>query len=813
MSVQRRLLAFAGLVLATALVLGSATAATAAPAEPTLGLAALKTLLNNSPSGEIDGYFKTVVKGQTITTIDVKILAVTAGARAGSSLILFDSDDPLIVKYGGIVAGMSGSPIYVNDGSGDKIIGAVSYGDWFTLGGTGLATPIDSMLAMKNLAAPNVIPLDHTVLSSGKLIDRVIVSDDPESFKGAEDDGALVAKPLSSVYIGGLNPSGHAYKALQATLAKHNITAVKLDTPLAGLPGDSESNLATDLVSGASVAALASRGDLWVGGLGTVTYNDNGTVFAFGHPAFWAGETSLYMTNAWIDGVWPSTYDPYKLGSPTATRGQFTQDRYAGIMGQVDSFPKETTITAHAVNTDTGEATSTQVYLPRMLLNTEQWDSYLAAAAVDVVAEKLVDVGELSGSAQTTTTVVVNDGTQDHTIVLTNLFDSPYLSWDVSEDVYTIIDELQYYVIENGTQDVDIKSIDFQMSYTQARRSATIAGVKASGPLKTGENTATITYVAVGQPDYVTRDVTFTIPAGMSLSGELSASSSDDYYWEDEFEDLYYDESDYYSEESTPGPISNWIETVADAAQYLKQIQPYNVVKIAYEPYTSKSPTSSVTSASVPTDWYLSGSAYIESPRIFPYSRPTKIDYRGSAQLYGAIVSGVTTNTPVQIWASIAGEPTERLIKTVTAKYYKSSGYAFFDTSVKNLPANTSLRMHLEPREGWLSADRVRKIKVRAKTAFSASATKVKPGKTITLSASVMPTATAGSQVTFEYLSPMTGDWTGLSTQTLVDSGTAARASTTWKPSRGTHLVRYRFLGGPSNIATTSKMLVIRVKK
>ena len=78
---------------------------------------------------------------------------------------------------------------------------------------------------------------------------------------------------------------------------------------------------------------LAARGDLWAGGIGTVTYVDTPTVVAFGHPAYYEGDTGLYLCNAWIDGVWPSTYMAYKLGRPAAVRGTLTQDRLAGIVG------------------------------------------------------------------------------------------------------------------------------------------------------------------------------------------------------------------------------------------------------------------------------------------------------------------------------------------------------------------------------------------------------------------------------------------------------------------------------------------------
>ena len=40
---------------------------------------------------------------------------------------------------------MSGSPVYVDDGGVDKLIGALSYGSDFTIGGMFLATPVEYM--------------------------------------------------------------------------------------------------------------------------------------------------------------------------------------------------------------------------------------------------------------------------------------------------------------------------------------------------------------------------------------------------------------------------------------------------------------------------------------------------------------------------------------------------------------------------------------------------------------------------------------------------------------------------------------------
>ena len=809
MSARTRNLALLGAALALTIVLATTASAFAAP-EPTLGLTALQTLLTASPSGTVDGYFKTVVKGSAIVDIPVTIESITAGQRSGTSLILFEATGPLMAKYGGIVAGMSGSPVYVHDCGVDKIVGAVSYGDYFTLGGTGLATPIESMLALESHHAPAVMPLRTAAISSGKLIDRVIVSDDPQDFAGAEHDGAFVAKPLSSVFIGGLRPGGSAYKALAAALAKHDVKIVALDTPLAGTSAADDAEFATPLVPGAAVATLASRGDLWVGGIGTVTYTDGSSVLAFGHPAFWSGTTSLYMANAWIDGIWPSSYEPYKLGSPGATRGQFTQDRFAGILGTLNDFPAETTITAHATDADTGESVNTHVYIPRLLMNTGQWDSGIAVAAVSVAYERLEDAQAIDGSAITTTTARVSDGIREYTITIPNRYDSSDVGSDGSTDVRDIVDELQG-VLSSGTQTLDIESIDLQTSVSAHHRSATVVGVSVDGGLRSGVNTATVTYFVYGEPAYLTRKVAFTIPAGMGLQGTLTAMST-----KYALENSNPGEGDVTSTVTTPGPVTDRIWMVSDAVSDLNATLPNSALQLQYttaNPDSAETPTdaSATVTATDITPWYLDGVATADSPVMSAELSRSTVNYRGATVLSGEII-GPTADSTVRIYGRVAGESTERLLDTVTATYNTAADTSTYYSLISGLPANTKLRVHIDPADGWLSSDAFCRLKVRAKAQVNASTTTFAVGKTITLSAKVLSPASAGSKLRFQRWNAHTHAWLTISTETLVASSGAARASTTWQPGRGTHKVRVRFLGGPANAAASSNTIVLHVR-
>ncbi len=803
---SRVLASLAVTALALALALGAATTALAIPAgPPTLGLTELRQMLAASSEGTISAYFKTVLRGQTIETIPCTILGTT-GDSSGGALILFEATGAKIEKFGGIVAGMSGSPIYVNVGGTDKIVGAVSYGDWFTLGGTGLATPIDAMLALKTTYASAVFSMQKPVLADGRLISRVIVSPQPQKFVGASAVGALVAKPLNTGFIGGLRPGSKPYVMLSKALARRGMAVASDRAPLDGGALDPASMVATDLVPGASVAAMDMRGDAWSGGIGTVTYNQGSDVLAFGHPDYWNGETSLYMMNAWIDGVWPSQLEPYKMGSPTLVRGTITQDRFAGILGKVDQMPEDTTITAHVTNADTGESTSTATYVPRTLLNTGKENGFYVAAALAVGAQKLIDTWSIDGSAQTTTTVEVSDGTRLYSLVIPNMYDSQELDWDVMWDAYNVISQLQH-TAGSGTQALDIRSVDLQMNYTKTRRNAQIAGVDVVGGLRAGDNTATVTYVAYGHSDFVTQAVPFTLPTGTPLAGALSAASAYDGYYADDYYSMF-DESSYVE---TPGVPTDWYSTVSGTVGDLAATQPNNIVALSFQPFGSGRTQPIAIETSSTTPWYLTGAESLASPRVLARLMMKKIPYRGTTLLAGSIY-GPERNGTVSIYGTPSNSTTESLLARFTAKYRAEMGGATFMRSLGDFTTNTNLRIRFEPSDGWLSGDATATIHVTPIVRLSPSKTTIKAGKRVTLTATVIPSANVGGKVTFQVWSPSWDEWRTISIQTLHASGSAAKASYSWKPGKGNRKVRVKFMGTPFNASSHSSSHVIHVQ-
>ena len=86
------------------------------------------------------GYGKTVFTGDRVEMFNVEVLGILINWEAKSNMILIRmSGDPL--EKSGIIAGMSGSPVYIDN----RLIGAVAYGWSFAKEAIAGVTPINEM--------------------------------------------------------------------------------------------------------------------------------------------------------------------------------------------------------------------------------------------------------------------------------------------------------------------------------------------------------------------------------------------------------------------------------------------------------------------------------------------------------------------------------------------------------------------------------------------------------------------------------------------------------------------------------------------
>jgi hypothetical protein len=284
----------------------------------------------------------TVFKGNKPEAMEVEILGVLRGALGpGQDMILVQLRGAK-PEYTGVVAGMSGSPVYI----GDKLLGSLSYRiGQFSKDPIAGVTPIEQMLEVRDLP---VADQGSGIRGQGS------ENRDQGSGTAARADGG-------GIYANGMNfqametplvMSGFRPEAIR--LWQERMAGTGLELVAAGGMGGSStpgSSAATggklnteisaaalaSVVPGSAVSAQLVRGDLEISATCTVTYIDPKQLLACGHPILQAGPVSLPMTTAEVVATLASPLNAFKIINTGDTIGAFTEDRasaFRGVLGQ-----------------------------------------------------------------------------------------------------------------------------------------------------------------------------------------------------------------------------------------------------------------------------------------------------------------------------------------------------------------------------------------------------------------------------------------------------------------------------------------------
>jgi SpoIVB peptidase S55 len=270
----------------------------------------------------LHGVAYTVFEGTQPEAMDVEILGVLKNVLGPSQDMILARLHGSKPEYTGVVAGMSGSPVYI-DG---KLLGALSYriGQFSKEPIAGI-TPIAEMLAVNGSPGAPI----HTAMWTPPEPDH-----SRESSSGVPVAAATDIYPIETpLLLSGFSPEAVRF-------FQEHVSVMGL-TPTAGLGGNATGNATGDgymdssspLLPGSAVSALLVRGDLEVAATCTVTYVDPHQVLACGHPITRYGNVSIPMTKADVVATLASPLNAFKIVNTTQTVGAFTEDRSSAIRG------------------------------------------------------------------------------------------------------------------------------------------------------------------------------------------------------------------------------------------------------------------------------------------------------------------------------------------------------------------------------------------------------------------------------------------------------------------------------------------------
>lgn len=275
----------------------------------------------------------TVFTGTKPEPMEVEILGVLHGGRGPGHDMILAQLHGAKPEYTGVVAGMSGSPVYV----GNKLMGSLSYRiGQFSKDPIAGITPIEQMLEVRDMPIGSA---DKPQLNRATV---ALPAGTAAGTAAGEEHAADLLQPMETpLLMSGFHPE--AVKLWQEKMA-----GTGLDLVAAGGSGTSASAASTSAAMGAKAEPMASaadvlpgsavsmqlvRGDLEIAATCTVTYIDPKQLLACGHPVLQAGPVSIPMTKTEVLATLASPLNAFKIINTGATIGSFTEDRDAAIRG------------------------------------------------------------------------------------------------------------------------------------------------------------------------------------------------------------------------------------------------------------------------------------------------------------------------------------------------------------------------------------------------------------------------------------------------------------------------------------------------
>ena len=332
------------------------------------------------------GVGRTVFTGTKVEEFQVEILGVLDNVGPQQSIILARLSGGPLGKTG-VLAGMSGSPVYIEG----KLVGAVALSFPFSKEPIAGIRPIEQMVKVLERAdasqGPSLLKANlHWVpTASGSevlllggmpaLPDTLVPAVAEQGVLLSPDRPRLtrIATPL--IFSGfpsrtlerfagqfralGLVPLRGAGSGLSSQSGQGaGQSAGQSAGDSAGRSPEAASTAAADAakpVPGSMISVQLIRGDLGVNADGTITHREGDRIYAFGHRFLSAGPTEIPFSASRVVTLLPNQITSLKISAPGRELGVIRQDRSAGVLGVIGEKARLIPVRIRLRSTSNGE--------------------------------------------------------------------------------------------------------------------------------------------------------------------------------------------------------------------------------------------------------------------------------------------------------------------------------------------------------------------------------------------------------------------------------------------------------------------------
>ncbi|MCX8160122.1 MAG: hypothetical protein N3G18_04230 [Candidatus Saccharicenans sp.] len=445
------------------------------------------------------GTGRSVFAGSQVSNFEAEILGVMQNVQPGRSWIVARLKGQGLENTG-VIAGMSGSPVYV-DG---QLIGAVAFSYAFAREAIAGITPIEEMLALGGSGQSTRPPVGlPTSFNLGEMTQEGLSRAYRELVFGGEDtrvpDRAFVPVKIPLIFSGF---SERAFRQYQSFFSQNNFQPVLG----AGRSAGQALNLTPQPVTlseGQAVGVQLITGDLDLTAVGTVTYVDGKRILAFGHPFYNLGPVDYGLTTAEVLAVVPSLESSFKLASTGQLIGRVLQDRSSGVLAEIGALPKYIPLTI-----EVQDSPVSQKQFKLRLVN----DQVLTPALVNLALYTLLTTEERSYgnlSVDFEADLFLEGGQSVH---LEDLFSGNMDS--ASTSLSSLVAAVVYMLKNNEFKDIGLNQIEVKVRVVEQLRTATLEKVLLDRyEVQPGEVIQVKAYFRTQGHDLKTEEVEFMAPS------------------------------------------------------------------------------------------------------------------------------------------------------------------------------------------------------------------------------------------------------------------------------------------------------------